>query len=252
MKKLLSLLLALVFVCTSFALVSCNPDDPSSLERLAGKTPEELYSLYQENFEAATSYTVNGTQKISISYPGQSVNMTQTVEGIIAADSVYMKTENNITPMINMEMWFIEDTLYMSMAGEKIRLEIDREQFMEEYMTSNPADGTFVEMPEDWFDGIKFEKEEESWALTFVLKAEDFAEYFGDLGLDGEIVGDVTHKIYFDEDGNLEKQHTSLDMNIEGVSAHVESTVIITVGDATVTPPEDADSYLSTVDPDQF
>jgi len=252
MKKLLSLILALVFVCTSFALVSCNPDDPSSLERLAGKTPEELYSMHLESFENITSVSLTGIQKISMTSPGVSINMLQTVEAKMNNENIYFKMENNLASEVNMEMWYIDGTVYMSVAEEKMKLEVGREEFIENYLDSDPTEDALVDIPKSWFDNMEFVREEDSWVLAFVIGAEDFIEYFGDPDFDGEIKGNVNYKLYFDSDGNLEKQYTELDMDVEGYTVHIESTATITVGDATVTPPEDADSYLSTVDPDQF
>ena len=101
MKKIISLLLALVL--STLVLVSCGDSD-NGVATLDGKTPEELYELSQQSLAAATSYTVNATQVITMSAGGQSMTMNQVVISEINGDEAHLKATNDMESSMNMEV----------------------------------------------------------------------------------------------------------------------------------------------------
>ena len=252
MKKFLSLLLALVLVCTMFSLVSCDQsdkdrdkdkDDEKTVETLNGKTPEELYLAAQETLKIAPSYSVESTQVITMSYQGESMVMNQAVFNKINGDDSYVKTSNDMDSSMSMEAWYVDGVVYAAMNGMKVKANVDKEEFMQQYMGKDPSESTLLDIPESWFEDIKFEKSGDAWVLNFVVSGEEYSQYFENIGLGGEISGNVKHKVYFDKNGNLEKVDTTFDMSVQGIDAHCVSTSIITIETVTITPPADADSY---------
>ena len=246
MKKLLTLILTLVLVCTTFSLVSCNLSGSDAVEKLVGKTPEELYAASQEKLKDAKSYSVNASQVITMSQDGESMTMTQTVITKVNGDNSYLKSTNDQTSYANMEVWYVDGIVYASMAGMKAKAEIDIEEYRQKYMNSDPSESTLLDLPKSWFEDIKFEKEGEQWVLNFVVSGDKYTELLGNAGLGSEVNGDVQYKIYFSADGDLEKVDTAFDMTIAGVKAHCVSTAVVTFGEVTITPPADADSYTTT------
>ncbi len=240
MKKIISLLLALVL--STLVLVSCGDSD-NGVATLDGKTPEELYELSQQSLAAATSYTVNATQVITMSAGGQSMTINQVVISEINGDEAHLKATNDMESSMNMEVWYVDGIVYSSMFGIKAKAEVDKEAFMEEYMDKDPSESTLLDIPESWYKNIKFQKTGDDWYIKFVISGEKYTEYFAEAGLGGTITGDVTHKVFFDDDGNLEKITTSFDLDMQGISAHCDSISTVTIGNVTITAPADADSY---------
>ncbi len=249
MKKLLALILCIALAL--FAFASCDPStggDENLQETLNGKTPDELYEISQTKLKEATSFYVKSTQDIVMYATNgeqtQTFTITQLVESKVDGDNSYVKTSNNMDDSLNMEAWYVDGVVYGNTAGQKIKVNITKQEYMEQYMGTDPSESTLLDIPESWFENVKFENEDGVWALNFIVSGEKYTEYYENIGLAGEINGDITYKIIFDEDGNMQKITTSFDMTISGVSAHCDSVSIVTIGDVEVTPPADADSYI--------
>ena len=253
MKKIISLLLALTLAFSLLALSSCDRGDdddnvggdPNVRETLAGKTPEQLYELSKAKLSEATSYSLNSTQVIKMTYEGEEMTMNQTVISTVNGDNSYSKLYSDMAVM-DMEVWYVDGMLYSSMEGMKVKAPMDKDAYMEEYMGTDAGEETLFDIPTSWFNDVKFEKEDTKWVLNFLVSAEKYNEILDSSELGGEITGDVVCKIYFDADGNIEKMIVTFDMTIMGVSAHCDSVSYITIGNVTVTPPADADSYTLT------
>ena len=246
MKKLLSLALALVLVCMTLALASCDLLEGDTKSKLDGKTPEELYEVSQQKLKEATSYSVNSTQEISMTYGEETMSMTQTVISKINGNDSYAKVYSDMDEGLNMEAWYVDGTVYASMDGIKAKAQITKAEYMQKYMNADPSESTLLDIPKSWFDDIKFEKAEDNWVLNFVVSGEKYTELLSNTGVGGEISGDVNYQIFFDKEGNLEKVCTTFDMTIAGVAAHCDSVSLFTLEDVTITPPADADSYKET------
>ena len=241
MKKIISLFLAAIMVASTLCLTSCGEDD--GVATLAGKTPEELYTLSQEKLADAASYTINSTQVIKMSAQGQSMTFNQEVVTEINGDETHLKTSNDLDSSMNMEVWYVDGVVYSSMLGIKAKATVDKEAFMQEYMDKDPSESTLLDIPESWYKNVKFEASGDDWFVKFTISGDKYTEYFADTGLGGTVKGDVTHKVFFDDEGNLEKITTFVTLDIEGITTTVESTSTVTIGDVTITAPADADSY---------
>ena len=254
MKKLLSLLLALALVFSLLALTSCRKeedeaekDEPKTMEKLAGKTPEELYAYAQELLSAASSYSVFSDQVITMQAQGQSASFNQTVDTKVNGEDTYTKTNNDLSPMANMEVWYVDGMLYANTLGQKVKAEMDKSDFMEEYMNVDPSESTLLDIPTSWFDNLKFEEDGDRWVLRFNISGQKYTEIFQNVGMDGAVIdGDVTYKIYFDAEGTLKELVATFDMTISGISARCVSKSTITIEPITITPPADADTYQLT------
>ncbi len=242
MKRIITFLLCIALAVSMLALVSCEGGNTAST--LDGKTPEELYEASQQKLKEADAFYVSATQTIVMSAGGESMDFVQLVESKISGDDLYMKTSNDLDPSIAMEVTYVDGVMYGEIGGSKVKGTFDKEAFMNQYIKEDPSESTLLDIPESWFENIKFEKEGNGWALKFVVSGDKYTEVYANLGVEGAtIVGDVDFRIYFDNDGNLEKLVASIDMEVLGVSAHCDSVSLITIGDVEITAPEDADTY---------
>ncbi len=247
MKKILLILLALTLAFSSLGLVSCDKEEDGAnfVATLNGKTPKELYELSRGILQEATSYSVTASQVITMTANGQKLTMNQTAISKLNGDNSYMKMTNDFVSDANMEAWYVDGIVYSSMAGVKAKAEITKEEYMQNYMNTDPSETTLLDIPESWFKDIKFKEEKDGWSLNFVVDGTKYTELFGNLGLNASVSGNVKYTLFFDEDGNVEKLNSVFDANVSGVKAHYVTESIIKIEPVTITPPADADSYQS-------
>jgi len=249
MKRILALILCIAL--SMLALVSCTEGDVNTLEKLDGKTPEELYEVAQEKLKEAKSYYVKSTQEIVMSMTigdqTQTVNMSQLVESKLDGDNYYLKTknENPWGENLDIEAWYIDGVVYYdAFGGEKFKASISKEDYMENYLKVDPSESTLLDIPESWFENINFEKEGDLWVLKFVVSGEKFSEVYENAGMEGSVIsGDVDYRMYFDKDGNIQKLVNSFDMEISGFTAHCDSVSLITIEEVEVTAPANASEF---------
>lgn len=270
MKRIFAMLLSVVLVFSLAFMTSCGDDGndgaDGSLERLVGKTPEELYDASVEALSMAGSYEVTTENDIimDMSVSGQEVFvvMKQSATSKINGDDTYMKststsemiTMGQITPLGDvapMEVWYVDGICYSYMMGVKAKAAVDKEQFAQEYMGKDPKESTLLDLPESWFKDIKFDLADDGYVLNMVVSGEEYTQFIGnvyeELGYDLAIDGDVDYKIFFDKDGNLTKITADFNMiyNIQGTSgtAKCNSVSKVSMKDVTVEAPANADEF---------
>ena len=251
MKRILTFLLCIALAVSMLGLVSCTDalgggnENGDTMEKLAGKTPEQLYAASQQKLKEAESFYVSATQDIVMTMgEGASMTIHQLVESKVNGDNSYMKTKNDLSSEFNIEAWYVDGVVYANTFGQKVKASLSKEKFMQDYMGADPSESTLLDIPESWFENVKFEKADEGWVLNFVVSGEKYTQVYENSGLTGAtIIGNVDHKIYFDNDGNLQKFVASFDINVDGVNAHCDSVSLITIADVEIAPPADADTY---------
>lgn len=244
MRRIITLLLALVLVFSILTLVSCKKDEngnDNGIETLAGKTPKQLYEISKEKLDDAKEYSITTTQLITMS----AITMNQTIVNKVNGNNAYVETTNDSAPELNTKAWYVDGIMYQNLYTGKFKREYDKEKFMEEYMDNDPSEDTFLDIPDSWFKNVRFKKDGDIWTLNFVIDAAKYNELLDNLLLDGNITGDVIYKLYFDGEGNIDKLTTSFDMTIDGVSTHCYQISKITLGSVTVTAPSDTESYIT-------
>jgi len=270
MKRIFAMLLSVVLVFSLAFMTSCGDDGndgaDGSLERLAGKTPEELYDASAAALAMAGSYEVISENDIvmDMSVSGQEVFvvMKQSATSKINGEDTYMKststsemiTMGQTTPLGDvapMEVWYIDGICYSYMMGVKAKAAVDKEQFAQKYMGKDPKESTLLDLPESWFEDIKFDLADDGYVLNMVVSGEEYTQFIGnvyeELGYDLAIDGDVDYKIFFDKDGNLTKITADFNMiyNIQGTSgtAKCNSVSKVSLKDVTVEAPANADEF---------
>lgn len=266
MKKRISLFLSALMVLSllTFGMTSCledsetNDDDNSSDNATVnGKTPEELYAQALSAVNDATNWEMTSNQEITMvmNYNGQSQNVeqTQTIEQKMNGENVYVKIGGS---SLEMETWYVDGVLYTVSGDVKAKATLSLQEYQEQ-MTGS-ADQTLLNIPSDWFEGIKFEEKDGKNCLNFHVSGEQYAELVGNMldsmGADAEAeIGEVDYTVIFDKDGNIESIicDFSASFTVQGVSVeadyHTVSDVTIGGVDA-ITAPADGDSYTDVTD----
>ena len=272
MKKIFALLLTVVLAFSLVFMTSCSGEGATEngttgLETLAGKTPEQLYDASVEALAMAGSFEVTTESEIimEMNVSGIQVDVItkQWATSKINGDDSYMKSgststmmyQDQIVPMgdLNpMEVWHVDGICYAISNEGKIKGELDKEKFMQDYMGKDPQESTLLNLPESWFNDIKFEAAEEgTYVLNMSVSGEEYTEYFGNvfdgLGYDFTIGDDVIYKIYFDSEGNLTKYTAEFTMSyvINGVAGTADCTSVsyVDIKDVAIEAPENADSF---------
>ena len=264
MKKLLALLLCLLLVCSAFVLASCDATDKADDDKnessnsdtssdkkddsskepstLNGKTAEELYALALEKVAGLTNFEMTATQVIEMTYEGDTITMNQIVINKMNGQDCYMKMENDMSPDANMEMWYVDEWMYVITEGVQNKANITWEEMQETYMPEGAtAEGALMNIPEAWFKDVKFEQEGDAYYLEFIVSGEEYLTYMDSTSLGAYLEGvdDVSYKVYFDKDGNLGQIVTEFDFVIETISCHAVSTSTVTnIGSVTIEAPE--------------
>ena len=256
MKKIITLLLCLAFICSAFLFASCdtnntdestssdtnestnqsnsNQDDNSTLN---GKTAEELYSLALEKLQNLTNFEMISTQAITLSYEGESETANQTTITKINGTNCYMKTESELSEEANMEIWYVDEWYYIIKGNiqNKAHLTWDK---MQEYMPQGSSgDSILMNFPKEWFKDIQFKQEEEKYYIEFILSGNDYLNYIEsniNFGVDMSMLEDISYRVYFDQDGNIGDIVTEFELVVEGISFRCKGTSWVTNIDSTV------------------
>ena len=192
MKKLLALLLCLLLVCSAFVLASCDATDKADDDKnessnsdtssdkkddsskepstLNGKTAEELYALALEKVAGLTNFEMTATQVIEMTYEGDTITMNQIVINKMNGQDCYMKMENDMSPDANMEMWYVDEWMYVITEGVQNKANITWEEMQETYMPEGAtAEGALMNIPEAWFKDVKFEQEGDAYYVNYPI-----------------------------------------------------------------------------------
>lgn len=245
MKKTLALILCFIFIA-SLCLVGCNGED---LAKLDGKTPQELFAESRQKLADYTRYKAVTEQTIIMEMQGVKLTMPQTVVSIVDGQNSYVKSEATdpmtMKPSVNAEAWYVDGVLYNGLT--KIKADLPWDTYVSDYLGGDPSGNMLVNLPEEWFKDIKFEKKEgsDNYFLVFNISGDKYEELFSKTGLAASAeISDVVYTVEFDKDGNLLCVYTDFSMNIQGVAASCTSTAkIIVEGVEAVTAPADAETY---------
>ncbi len=256
MKKRIAWILSVILtlsLCTA-SMTSCLGEDSA----LDGQTPLEAYTAALEAINTSKNYEMVSEQEISMkmNVAGQTVDQeqTQTIEQKMNGDNIYVKVGGSA---LEMETWYVDGMLYTSTSGVKAKAKISLEEYQEQYM--GESESTILDIPDDWFDGVKFETKDGKKCLEFAISGEQYSSLVGNvfdsMGL-GEMDGsisDVTYCVYFDADGNISKILCDFSMEFTMQGIEVEATYhtvsTLKVGSVEeITAPADADSYTDVTD----
>lgn len=270
MKKRIAMILCglLALSMIAFTMTGCLEEDgweeddeeddkQTDSSKVNGKTPEELYVEALNAVNTATNWELTSTQeiKMTMDYNGQTQTQEQTQisEQKMNGDNVYVKVGG---AAIEMETWYVDGMLYTISGDVKAKAKLSLEDYREQYM--GDSENTLLNIPEDWFEGVKFEKKDGKNCLNFHVSGEQYAEVVGNLldsmgtGASAEI-GEVDYTVIFDKDGNIEQIlcDFSATFSVQGISvvADYHTVTDVKIGTAgKITAPADGDSFMDVTD----
>lgn len=255
MKRILSLTLAFALLLSALSLISCGKvKDGDTVERLATKTPYELYTSERSVLIKASEYSLVTTQTNLQEFDGTSKSATRTSINKLSGNNSYAKVTNDSDSSLNREAWYIDGVRYTSMFGKKTKSDYNQTSFYNEYMAANSPLTTMIMLEESMFDGKVFERSEGYWVLSLTLSAEWYMQQLNSVSASGNVLpnvmsGDVTYKLYFNDSGKIQKIFTAYDVNTSEFKAHYETTTEVELDNVTVSAPADASKYQYTALP---
>ena len=245
MKKILSLVLALVMVASLFVLVSCDkneetqPTSPVSEDgkTLSGKTPKEVFDEAKALFAQMKDYSIKITLTESI-YDFVDEPLVQNIyhEYSVKGDNAYMKYVD-ASGAID-EKTYVDGVAYFSVYGEKTTSKFDAATFKSSF-TITPSN-TLLNLDEALLEDARFTVDDDYCVLVVTMTAEEYMALRGD-----EIVGDATYTMTFDGDGRLLSVNLAVVYAASaGVNVNFDRKYeFVTENVPDITAPADASSY---------
>lgn len=253
MKKILAIMLCLVMIFSMIALVSCDEEEKStstssttngnstggntppvdkggSIATVGGMTVEQAYQSALNKIENMTNLTMTTNQNITVSAQGQSFDMVNSIVIKMDGQNIYVKMENQMYPETNMTCWYVDDWVYVIAEGAQAKANITYDEFISEYAPGGAtSEGALLEFPIEWFKDVKFYQDGESYYIKLVMSSEEYLKYVGE-STDANIsaADDITYKIYFDENGELDYIVTEFDFVVEGMNFSTSAKTIVT------------------------
>ena len=143
-----------------------------------------------------------------------------------------------------MEIWYVDDWMYLNSEDQKIKANITYDKLVEEYMPEGATgENALMNIPEDWFKDTRFFKDGDLYYIEFIVSGEEYTTYMNGTALgdmaEGIAIEDISYKVFFTAEGELGDIVTEFEYEVEGLSCHAVSTSSITnIGKATITAPD--------------
>lgn len=270
MKKLIALFLCLLLIGSMLVLSACDdttiptddqqttdnstqtPDNkdtaPKGIATLNGKTPEELYDAAVAKLATLTNYEMTSTQLITMSYGGQQMPINQVVVAKVNGLEQYIKSTNDMEESGNMEMWYINEWMYVIANNVHNKANITHDIMAEYYLPEgSTGDSALMSFPKEWFKDIQFFQDGEAYYIEFVVSGEEYCQYMKSTSLGDLVQGvtDISYKVYFDKDGNLGDIVTEFDYVVQNINCHLKATSSISnIGNVVIEAPANPDSFV--------
>lgn len=266
MKKLLALLLCLAMAMSLVVLVACdNETTGSSTEPTAGNstdssnntdnsdnnsndntddnTIEQIYNNAISKLRGLTNYCFTTEQVITSL--GNVIN--QTVVAKQDGQNSYAKATNDLSPADEFEIWYVDEVYYAITADGSYKANIPYATYLEKYVVpGSTGSDALMNIPFAWFEDIALEQSGDFYYMELVVSGEEYKAYMNSTALDGMIdnAEDVTYKVYFTAEGELDNVVTEFSFVVDGAKFDVVSkTTVSNLGTTQITAPSNIDSF---------
>ena len=232
MKKFTAIALSIVF-CLSLAL-SLSSCEAKTLETFNGAEPQQLYSLALESLNNMDNFEIVHEQTITTSVFfifKQSVDQTITVK--IDGDDFYQNIECSDDSIWEddaiLESWYVDSYLYAYTDGAMRKQHFDPSEMEGSVYDFDNADGKLLNLPESWFKDSCFYAKGDDVYLEFIIDGEEYCNLLSESGGDTELAmsadGDVKYRVYFHDDGTVDRIESSYSFIVEESGIEVKATV---------------------------
>ena len=248
MKKIICVLICVVFL---FALCSC---DRKALETFNDCTPEEIYDQAMQNIAGLSNYeivheqTVTTTAMVVFKY-----KIEQTVTIKVDGNNFYQLFECKDQAVMDQfeipECWYVDEYFYADYTeGRLVKQHFSPESLSGGLYDFSNGDGILLNVPDEMLKSSSFYKQGGEVYLEIILDGREHAAVLmenGQLDIDLDAIEDVTYRVYFHDDGKVDRITTTyeFDMVQDGVpvKAKVEQvSTVKNIGTTSVELPDDA------------
>ena len=208
MKKILAIIMAMFLLVATVGCSNGSGDDTDYLEpgkkgveKLAGKTPKEIYDASIEYIKKLENYEILIESDYKTSYEDEINEESSTTLHKCSGDTFYYLYKAD-----HYEEFFIHDgnALYKKINNISEKEEISYSDFMKNWGSITES-GMLIELGESNFKKKLFVSEGDEYYLDFLISEEEYAEI-----ADGSVEAPVTYRVYFDKDGNITKFSRSM------------------------------------------
>lgn len=250
MKKLISIILTITLFVSMLFLVACGKvKDGATVERLATKTPSELYASEMNAISKAYAYSILTTQVVTQSTSNGTKTTTDTVINETDGYNAYSKVQSDTNSSLNLEAWCVDGTLYTYLMGKKSKTSYSIDTFFSKYMNGNTLNSSLLKLESTAFADTVFVRKDGLWTIQLTLSGADYSKLISTSNTPGTLTrlpnSEVVYDIYFNDDGKLQKVCASYDVNVAGVKSRCTITTSIRIGNINISAPADASNYQS-------
>ena len=208
MKKILAIIMAMLLL---LAAVGCNNGNGNvtdsagnvkkGVEKLAGKTPKEIYNASIEYIKKLENYEILIESDYKTAYEDEINEESSTTLHKCSGDTFYYLYKAD-----HYEEFFIHDgkSLYKNINNISEKEEISYSDFMKGWGSITEA-GMLIALADSNFEKKLFISEGDEYYLDFLISEEEYTEIAG-----GSVEAPVTYRVYFNKDGNVTKFSRSM------------------------------------------
>ena len=214
MKKIISMILVVLMLCTSFILASCNTTDP---EKEIEDSIEKINDL--------EAYDATMVMSITMKMNGQSYTMPATIDIKASDDEMYAFYEMNIIgEKMEMEIYSDYEYIYVLSDGQGVKTPFKENS---EYNYNASIDNVLKPLPEDVLENGEIDEDDDgNKVFTVEIDSETFMELYNE---SVESMGDDYAASV--EDLNLSDAIVTIAINDDGYVAYynMEYTMTLSV-----------------------
>lgn len=257
MKKLISFVLGVV-LCVSLiaSMASCST---KTFETFNDASPEDLYALSLASIATMDNYEIVHEQTITTSaFVFFKYSIKQDITVKVDGDDFYQNIECDEEGVWDsddvLECWYVDEYLYAQHTGMLRKEHFDPSEMKGSIYDFDNLDGTLLDLPEEYFKESKFHSKKGDVYLEFKIDGDKYYDMVlasgGDTDLIGEADGDVRYRVYFHDDGTVDRINSVFKCTIteDGVSVKTKievNSIVKNVGTTSITLPSGADSAPS-------
>ncbi len=251
MKKILCFAICAIFL---LGLCSC---DAKTLESFNNATPDELYDKSMQsiaemsNYEIVHEQTVTTTAMLFIKFK---IKQSTTIK--VDGKNFYQHIESDNEQVMEQigvnECWYKDEMFYAVKEDGKLgKQHFSPDRFDGGIYDFSNGDGILLDIPEDMLKNTTFFQKGKDVYLELVLDGKEHYHLLmskvDDIPFDLTDTEDVIYRVYFHDDGTVDRITTTYNFNVvqDGVSVKVTVDQVSTVkniGNTTVDLPTDASS----------
>lgn len=251
MKKIICVLVCALLLC---ALCAC---DGRTLETFNDCTPDELYDQAMINIAEMDNYEIVHEQIITTSaFVVIKFKIKQSVTVKVDGDDFYQVIESDNEEVMEQnevpECWYVDEYFYAENANGNLgKQHFDPQEFAGGVYDFSNGDGILLNIPDEMLKETSFHKKGKDVYLEILLDGQEHYSLLMSNAPDAQFdlteAQDVIYRVYFHEDGTVDRITTTYEFDVvqDGITVKAKVEQISTVkniNSTTIDLPENAGS----------